>query len=104
LSEKITATVGFYPGASWERHAPVWSNFAGKHAMIHCAEGDGTSAAPGIQEAIREINHAGGSAVAFDYAGTQHAFFNNDRPEFYEPLAASLSWERTVEFFFNNLK
>jgi carboxymethylenebutenolidase len=104
LSEKITATVGFYPGASWERHAPQWSNFAGKHAMIHCAEGDGTSAAPGIQEAITEINAAGGSAVAFDYAGTQHAFFNNDRPEVYEPVAASLAWERTLEFFFNNLK
>ena len=104
LSEQITATVGFYPGSSWERHAPHWRNYVGKKAMIHCAEGDGTSSAPGIQEALREITSAGGSAVAFDYAGTKHAFFNNDRPEVFEPNAAALSWKRTVEFFLSNVR
>ena len=104
LSEKITTAVGFYPGSSWERHAPHWRNYADKKAMIHCAEGDGTSSAPGIQEALREITSAGGSAVAFDYAGTQHAFFNDDRPEVFEPNAAALSWIRTVDFFLSNVK
>ena len=103
LSPKILATVGFYPGASWERHAPAWANYRGKHALIHCAEGDGTSAAAGIQEALREIQGAGGVATAFDYAGTQHAFFNDDRPEVFEPVAAALSWERTLDFFFTTL-
>src|ERR1035437_6049880 len=42
LSPKILATVGFYPGSSWERHAPVWEHYAGKSAIIHCSEGDGT--------------------------------------------------------------
>lgn len=104
LSEKVSATVGFYPGASWERHAPVWKNYSGKSSMIHCAEGDGTSSAPGIQEAVREISAAGGSAIAFDYEGTQHAFFNDDRPEVYAPIAAALAWERTLDFFFTKLK
>ena len=104
LSEKVSATVGFYPGASWERHAPVWKNYSGKSPMIHCAEGDGTSSAPGIQEAVREISAAGGSAIAFDYEGTQHAFFNDDRPEVYAPIAAALAWERTLDFFFTKLK
>lgn len=104
LSPTISATVGFYPGASWERHAPVWANYKGKSALIHAAEGDGTSAALGIQEAIREIGNAGGTATAYDYEGTQHAFFNNDRPEVYNEVAASLSWERTLEFFFSSLK
>ena len=104
LSPEITATVGFYPGASWERHAPVWANYAGKAAVIHAAEGDGTSTAPGIQEALREINSAGGTALAYDYPETKHAFFNNDRPEVFAPLAAALAWERTLEFFFNSLK
>ena len=104
LSEKISTTVGFYPGASWERHAPVWANYKDKSALIHASEGDGTSAAPGIQEALLEIQSAGGSATAYDYEGTQHAFFNNDRPEVYNEVAASLSWERTLEFFFNALK
>ena len=104
LSPKISATVGFYPGSSWERHAPRWTNYQGKSALIHCAEGDGTSAAAGIQEAIAEITSAGGSVVAYDYPGTRHAFFNNDRPEVFDALAAGLAWERTLEFFFNTLK
>ncbi len=103
LSEQITATVGFYPGASWERHAPLWSAYNGKQAMIHCAQGDGTSAAPGIQEALSEINAAGGKAVAFDYAGTEHAFFNNDRPEVFNEVAAKLAWARTINFFAEQL-
>ena len=104
LSEKISATVGFYPGASWERHAPHWANYNGKTAIIHCAQGDGTSSAPGIQEAIREITGAGGSAIAYDYADTQHAFFNDDRPEVYAPIAAAFAWERTLQFFFEHLR
>ena len=114
LAETSSATVGavgfcmggslaFYPGASWERHAPVWSNYKGKHAMIHCAESDGTSSAPGIQEAKREIESAGGDIQLFDYAGSLHAFFNSDRPEVYDEGAATLSWDRTLKFFTENL-
>lgn len=98
LDPVIDKCVGFYPGASWERHAPQWKNYKGKRAMIHCAEGDGTSAAPGIQEAMKEITSAGGSIEIFDYPGTKHAFFNNDRPEVYHEKSAHQSWERTLEF------
>lgn len=103
LSDEIRATVGFYPGASWERHAPQWGNYKDKFSMINCAQGDGTSAAPGIQEAVREINSAGGSAVAYDYPGTNHAFFNNDRPEVFNESAAKLAWARTINFFAQHL-
>ena len=98
LTDDITRTVGFYPGASWERHAPQWQGYAGKQAQIHCSEGDGTSAASGIQEARREIEAAGGGCDLFDYAGTQHAFFNESRPDVYDPAAAELAWSRAVEF------
>ena len=98
LSPDISACVGFYPGASWERHAPNWANFRGKQAQIHCAEGDGTSAAPGIQEARREIEAAGGQCALFDYPGTGHAFFNDDRPEVYDADAAQAAWARTTQF------
>jgi carboxymethylenebutenolidase len=103
LSDQITATVGFYPGASWERHAPDWSRYSGKASIIHCAEGDGTSAAPGIQEALTEINGAGGDAVTYDYPGTGHAFFNDDRPEVFNESAAKLAWARTINFFAQKL-
>jgi carboxymethylenebutenolidase len=103
LSDQITATVGFYPGASWERHGPDWSRYSGKASIIHCAEGDGTSSAPGIQEALTEINRARGEAVAYDYPGTAHAFFNDDRPEVFDENAAKLAWARTINFFAQKL-
>ena len=103
LSPKISATVGFYPG-SRQISAPKWENYQGKFALIHCAESDGTSSAAGIQEALAEISKAGGAATAYDYAGTQHAFFNDDRPEVFDSLSASLAWERTLEFLFKALK
>lgn len=103
ISENISAAVGFYPGGSWERTNPQWKNYDGKAALIHAAESDGTSSAPGIQEALREISGAGGSALAYDYAGTKHAFFNDDRPEVYDLKASELAWDRTLEFLRNEL-
>jgi carboxymethylenebutenolidase len=37
------------------------------------------------------------------YWGTQHAFFNDTRPERYDEAAANLSWDRTVAFFREHL-
>src|SRR5215468_5498592 len=79
LSDSIVATVGFYPPLPWEKMAPTWSNYAGKSALIHCSEHDGTSAAPGIRTAATSITDAGGSCVTYDYPGT--------------------AWARTLAFF-----
>lgn len=99
LSDKIVATVGFYPAIPWERMSPSWANYAGKSAMIHCSEGDGTSSAPGIQAALGAITGAGGECTVYDYPGTEHAFFNDDRPEVYAAEASATAWARTLDFF-----
>jgi carboxymethylenebutenolidase len=99
LSDEVVAAVGFYPAVPWERMSPRWSNYEGKSAIIHCAEGDGTSSAPGIQQAVAAIEGAGGSVTTYDYAGTAHAFFNDDRPEVYNAEASTSSWARTLELF-----
>jgi len=67
------------------------------------SEEDGTSAAPGIQLARECIEQAGGEVTVFDYPGTHHAFFNDDRPEVYNADASAVSWARTLEFFRNRL-
>jgi carboxymethylenebutenolidase len=103
LSDRIDATAAFYPGLPWERMSPRWSNYSGKLAMIHCDEADGGSAAPGVQTARQAIEAAGGTVVLHDYPGTEHAFFNDDRPEVYHPEAAASAWARTVELFRNHL-
>jgi carboxymethylenebutenolidase len=99
LSDHIVATAGFYPAVPWERMSPKWDNYTGKAAVIHCSEEDGTSAAPGIQQARQAIEDAGGTAVVYDYPGTHHAFFNDDRPEVYDRDASALAWARTLELF-----
>lgn len=99
ISDRIVATVGFYPGLPWERMSPRWPNYAGKAAMIHCDEGEGGSMTPGIQVAKKAIEEAGGEVTLYDYSGTHHAFFNDDRPEVYDRPAAASAWARTLELF-----
>lgn len=99
LSERIQVAVGFYPAVPWERMSPHWDNYAGKAAVIHCSEQDGTSSAPGIQAAKAAIEEAGGTCALYDYPGTKHAFFNDDRPEGYDADAAASAWARTVDAF-----
>lgn len=98
LSTKIIAAVAFYPGMPWARMSPMWENYSGKSAIIHCSESDGTSSAPGIQEAVTAIKAGQGNIEVFDYVGTHHAFFNNDRESVYDSKAAELAWNRTISF------
>jgi carboxymethylenebutenolidase len=37
------------------------------------------------------------------YDGTQHAFFNDARPDLYDQMAAQLSWDRTLTFLTKHL-
>jgi carboxymethylenebutenolidase len=98
LSDDVVAAVGFYPAVPWDRIRPTWSRYGGKTALIHTDEEDGRSQAEGIQTAKRGIETAGGEVTVYDYPGTQHAFFNDDRPEVYDAVAAGQSWTRTLEF------
>jgi len=98
LSDDVRATVGFYPAVPWERMSPTWSRYGGKTAVIHTDEHEGGSAGEGVQQARSAIEAAGGEVTLYDYPGTDHAFFNDARPEVYNPEAARESWSRTVEF------
>jgi carboxymethylenebutenolidase len=99
LAPEIVAAVGFYPAVPWERMDPTWGSYDGKAAMLHTAEGDGGSGAEGIRVAREAIEAAGGTVSVYDYPGTQHAFFNDSRPEVYDAEAAGQAWERTLGLF-----
>ncbi|MEV0430213.1 dienelactone hydrolase family protein [Micromonospora sp. NPDC050495] len=99
FSERIVATAAFYPRLPWEGMRADWPDYAGKAALIHCSEADGLSAADGVQGVRRAIEAAGGSCQTYDYPGTAHAFFNEDRPEHFDQRAAATAWARTLELF-----
>jgi carboxymethylenebutenolidase len=61
--------------------------------------GNDTYFSPGAARALEEQLHALGKDAAFHvYEGTDHAFFNDTRPEVYDAAAAATAWERTIAF------
>jgi carboxymethylenebutenolidase len=93
--DDIAACVVYYGG-----HPKVQYDFDALRAPVlgHWAEDDAFANAnvPIITDAL---DKRGKPYEFYSYAGTQHAFFNDTRPEVYAREAAELSWRRTVAFF-----
>lgn len=104
VSDSITTAVAFYPAMPWPDYDPAWSHYAGKSAMIHKAESDEPHAGPRILEYQRQIEAAGGSVTVFEYPNSDHAFFNDDRPEVYHADHAALAWKRSLDFLNEQLR
>ena len=70
--------------------------------MIQSAEKDDRINAswPAYEEALKAANVR---YQRFLYPGTQHGFHNDTTPR-YDKDAATLAWDRTIEFFKKNLK
>jgi carboxymethylenebutenolidase len=97
LADEVKVAIAFYPGLPWEKMSPTWGNYANKSAMIHASEDDGSSAADGIRTAVTGIENAGGSVEVYDYPGSHHAFFNDERPEVHDKEHADTAWRRTLD-------
>lgn len=100
----ISSAVAFYPAMPWPDYHPNWSAYAAKAALIHKAESDEGHAGPRIAEYAEAIRAAGGEVTIFDYPGSQHAFFNDDRPEVFDPTHAASAWRRSIEFLDERLR
>jgi carboxymethylenebutenolidase len=103
LADEVKVAVGFYPAIPWEKMSPTWGNYTNKSAMIHASEEDGTSKADGIQAAVKGIQEAGGDVEVYDYPGSSHAFFNDQRPEVYSKENSEQAWRRTLDLLKSRL-
>jgi carboxymethylenebutenolidase len=99
-NERVGACVVFYgihpkvePDFEHLR-APVLGLYAEKDAFVPPA------AVHALEEKMREHGKAIETHI---YPGTDHAFFNDTRPEVYDAAAAADAWRRTIEFFRKNL-
>lgn len=95
---ELSAAVPFYGGQpSSEEAAKIKAPL-----LLHFAELDERVNAgwPAYEEALKEneVNY-----TAFIYSGVNHGFHNNTTPR-YDKDAAALAWQRTIDFFKNNLK
>ncbi|MCC6166657.1 MAG: dienelactone hydrolase family protein [Caldilineaceae bacterium] len=75
-------------------------DFGGSQAAFlgHFAENDEYEPQSGVDELETSIRQAGRPVTFYRYPGTGHWFFEPDRPDAFNPAAASLAWERTLTF------
>lgn len=66
--------------------------------LAHFAESDPYVSENDRQAFAENTQEAGLDAILHVYPGTGHWFFEDDRPESYQPAAAQLAWQRTLEF------
>ncbi len=100
LKPQIGACVIYYgvlPGAQPDLskvQAPV---------LGHYAEHDQFASPASARELENKLKSLNKQVEFHIYPGTDHAFFNDTRPEVYHAEAARQSWERTLAFFREHL-
>ncbi len=95
--DAIKACVPFYGLIPWESGAPDWSAMSAA-VQGHFAAEDGFFTPDKAAALEQELQELGKDVEFFQYPGADHAFFNDTRPEVYDPEAASLAWTRTLSF------
>ena len=99
--EKVSAAVSFYGG--FKKIAPDWSNLSGPLLLIHGENDKGVPPQQG-RELAERLEAMGKNVEVIVYPGADHAFFNDTRPEVYNPSAAADAWKRTLDFFRTHVK
>ncbi len=94
--EHICSVVLFY-GA-----APMDVSQSRAAYLGHFAENDPYEPESNVAELEESLRRAGRPVTFYRYPGTEHWFFEPDRPQ-YNKAAASLAWERTLTFLRNPL-
>ncbi|MFZ6676560.1 dienelactone hydrolase family protein [Undibacterium sp. Tian12W] len=94
----LAAAVPFYGGQPTEEDAakikaPLLIHYAGVDERVNA----------GWPKYEAALNKAGVKYQAFVYAGAQHGF-NNDTTPRYDQAAATLAWQRTLDFLKTNLR
>ncbi len=64
----------------------------------HFAENDPFEPQSNVDELEESLRRAGRPVTFYRYPDTGHWFFEPDRPQAYNPAAASLAWDRTLAF------
>ncbi len=96
--DAVAAVAPFYGLIPWASAQPDWSALTAK-VEGHYAANDAfftPDNAAALQAQLRDL---GKDATLHVYPDTDHAFFNDTRPEVYDAAASALAWERTLALF-----
>ena len=100
--DAIAAAAPFYGGMRPDT-VIEWDNLAAVVEGHYAATDRGTAAPEAVKELEATLRVKGKSATFHVYPGTQHAFFNDTRPEVYDAAVAKTAWNRTLALFRANL-
>ena len=70
----------------------------------HFAETDEFESAASVQDLEKLLRTLAKDVTFHTYPGTGHWFFESNRPDAYNPRAAKLAWDRTIEFLTTQLR
>jgi carboxymethylenebutenolidase len=100
--DAVKAVAPFYGLIPWPNAEPDWSKLAAK-VEGHYAEKDAFFTPDKVQELQKTLDDLGKDSTLHIYPGADHAFFNDTRPEVYNPEASATAWQRTVDLFRSSL-
>jgi carboxymethylenebutenolidase len=100
--DKVKAVVPYYGVIAWSDLEPDYSAMEAA-VQGHYAELDEWAGPEKARELESRLRSLGKQAEFFVYPGTEHAFFNDTRPEVYDPNASAEAWQRTVAFLRSQL-
>jgi carboxymethylenebutenolidase len=97
---KVGACVVFYGG-----HPNVKPDLASLQSPVLgiYAERDGFVTPASVRELESQLGTLGKSIDVHIYPGTDHAFFNDTRPEVYDAAASADAWQKVIRFLKKNL-
>src|SRR6202789_2877639 len=100
--DAVAAVVPCYGIIPWPDAQPDYGALTGAVLRHYAANDDFFT--PAAAEALGEqLRGLGKEAEIIVYPGTDHAFFNDTRPEVYNAEAAAALWERSLAFFHQHL-
>lgn len=98
----VKAVAPFYGVIPWADAQPDYSKLQAA-VQGHFAENDDSAGPKAARELEDKLTQLGKRARMYIYPGTQHAFFNDHRPEVYDATAARESWEKLLPFLRDEL-
>lgn len=100
--DAVAAAAPFYGVIPWPEAQPDWDAIT---AVVegHYAEHDSFASPEAARALETDLRKRGKAATFHIYPGTDHAFFNDDRPDVFNAAAATTAWSRVTKLFRANL-
>ena len=100
--DAVAAVVPCYGIIPWPDAQPDYASMSAA-VLGHYAANDSFFTPDAANALADELRALGKSVEIVIYPGTDHAFFNDTRPEVYDADASRALWERTLAFFSSHL-